>query len=247
MREHLHAQVVHDACGVIRYTQSPWPVATGTARRPTTTSKWRPLALHIRTSPGPSWLVMLAHKPAAPRTRRNTSARMLGAFVRYMAAEFRTRRRVRPLPGVQGIPANGSPPPQPKREPPPPPNIGAPPPPNPPKLTAVASTAARAARVRAPSRFCSRSSASTCASTSATAPGPSSRAARCGSESATMRPPSRAARHRRRARSWRGGVGHDQRRAPLHQGLQALVNLLLDLHVDRAGGVVEHEDRGVHQ
>ena len=45
----------------------------------------------------------------------------------------------------------------------------------------------------------------------------------------------------------REAVGDDQRRAALHQDLQPLVDLLLDLDVDRAGGVVEHQDRRVDQ
>ena len=45
----------------------------------------------------------------------------------------------------------------------------------------------------------------------------------------------------------RQAVGDDQRRAVGHQPAQRLVDLLLDLHVDRRRGVVEHEDRRVHQ
>ena len=38
-----------------------------------------------------------------------------------------------------------------------------------------------------------------------------------------------------------------ERGAALHQRPQRVVDLLLDLHVDGAGGVVEHEDRRVDQ
>ena len=43
----------------------------------------------------------------------------------------------------------------------------------------------------------------------------------------------------------RDAMGDHERGAALHQHLERRVDLLLDLHVDRAGGVVEHEDGGV--
>ena len=40
-------------------------------------------------------------------------------------------------------------------------------------------------------------------------------------------------------------VGDDERRASLHHAVQRVVDLLLDLDVDRARGVVEDEDRRI--
>ncbi len=45
----------------------------------------------------------------------------------------------------------------------------------------------------------------------------------------------------------REAVGDDQRRATLHQRPQGGVDALLDLHVDRRGGVVEDQDGGVDE
>ena len=45
----------------------------------------------------------------------------------------------------------------------------------------------------------------------------------------------------------RQAVGDDQGGAVGHEPAQRLVDLLLDLHVDGRGGVVEHEDRRVHE
>ena len=42
-------------------------------------------------------------------------------------------------------------------------------------------------------------------------------------------------------------VGDDQGGAALHEALQVAVDGLLDLDIDGAGGVVEHQDRGVEQ
>ena len=42
-------------------------------------------------------------------------------------------------------------------------------------------------------------------------------------------------------------MGHDQRRAVLHERAQGGVDLLLDVDVDGAGGVVEDQDRRVDQ